>query len=99
MMFTTATNPPTCYASVARYYAKKHERGFHTTVVTDGDYAYTSWYGFYSGGQGAFHRRGTRWCLLVNGGGAMNVDELVHYGVPRPSAERLFAKMRRLQPT
>jgi hypothetical protein len=87
---------PACYASVASYYAMHHERGeFHTTVVTDGDYAYVSWYGHNSGGEGAFHHRGGRWCKLVSAGGAMSVQELVGYGVPRANAERLFAKMRR----
>ena len=99
MILTTATTPPACYATVARYYATHHERGeFHTTIVTDGGYAYASWYGTHSGGQGAFHRRGARWCLLVNGGGAMDVRTLIEYGVPRPNAERLFAKMQRRLP-
>jgi hypothetical protein len=96
MILTAAANPPACYASIARYYAIHHERGeFHTMVVTDGDYAYVSWYGFHSGGEGAFQRRGTRWCRLTSGGGAMNVADLVEYGVPRANAERLFAKMQR----
>jgi hypothetical protein len=99
MILTTATNPPTCYASVARYYQLHHERGaFHTTVVKDSDYAYVSWYGLHSGGEGAFHRRGARWCVLVSTGGAMSVRDLVMYGVPQPVAERLYAKMQRQRP-
>ncbi|HWT07110.1 MAG TPA: hypothetical protein VN224_15200 [Xanthomonadales bacterium] len=99
MILTTATNLPACYASIAGYYALNRERGeFHTTVVTDGDYAYVSWYGFHSGGEGAFQRRGARWCRLVNTGGAMSVADLIHYGVPRANAERLFAKLQRRRP-
>jgi hypothetical protein len=99
MIFISPATPPACYATVAQYYAIHHERGeFHTTVVTDGDYAYVSWYGVHSGGEGAFQRRGARWCKLVSGGGAMNVADLVQYGVPRPTAERLFAKMQRRRP-
>jgi hypothetical protein len=100
MILAAAPPPlPACYASIARYYALHHERGeFHTTVVKDGDYAYVSWYGFHSGGEGAFQRRGARWCKLVSGGGAMNVGDLVQYGVPRPTAERLYAKMQRRRP-
>ena len=98
MMLTTAP-PPACYASVASFYAANRERGpFHTTVVTEGNYAYASWYGLHSGGEGAFQRRAGRWCKLVNGGGAMNVQELAASGVPRATAERLFAKMRAKRP-
>lgn len=99
MILTTAAAPPACYASVASYYTSHHERGeFHTMVVTDGDYAYVSWYGFHSGGEGAFQHRGGRWCKLVSGGGAMNVQDLVQFGVPRATAERLYAKMQRRRP-
>jgi hypothetical protein len=99
MILTTASAPPACYASVASYYKSHHERGpFHTTVVTDSDYAFVSWYGTHSGGQGAFRHRGSRWCLLFSSGGTFSVDEMVGYGVPRPVAERLTAKMQRLQP-
>ena len=67
-------------------------------VVTDGPYAYTSWYdkaGGGSGGEGLFQRRGERWCKIVNGGGSMRRDEIEHYGVPPAIARRLFEKMRR----
>ena len=96
-MIATAP-PPACFSTIASYYATHRETGpFHTTIVTDDDYALVSWYGTHAGGQGAFRRRHRRWCVLVNSGGAFNVDELVRYGVPRSHAERLFAKMQRQQ--
>jgi hypothetical protein len=96
MIFTVAMTPPACYGSVSQYYVDHRERGpFHTTILYDGDYALVQWSGTHSGGQGAFRRRGGRWCVLVNGGGAMNAGELARYGVPRANAMRLLARMRR----
>ncbi|MBV8300201.1 MAG: hypothetical protein JO083_11725 [Candidatus Eremiobacteraeota bacterium] len=98
MMLAAAATPPACHASIAAYYAPDRKRpGFHTVVVTDDDYALVGWYDEHSGGQGAFRRRHRRWCVLVNSGGAFRADELVRYGVPRPHAERLLAKMQRLR--
>ncbi len=88
------TPPHACFSSVASYYVTHRERGpFHTTVLTDAGYAFASWYGVHSGGEGIFQRRAERWCVLVNTGGALNVDEMVRYGVPRPTAQRLFDRM------
>ena len=90
-------SPPKCYATIAAFYAVNRERGpFRTSVLLDGDYAFVAWRGTHSGGEGTFHRRAGRWCVLINGGGALNLDELGRYGVPRPNVERLYAKMQRL---
>ncbi|GAC1659691.1 MAG: hypothetical protein NVS4B13_05290 [Candidatus Elarobacter sp.] len=89
--------PPSCYRSIPAYYATHRERGpFRTKLFTDGDYALVEWTGGHAGGQGAFRRRGGRWCVLTNGGGAFSIDDLVQYGVPRANAQRLFARSQRL---
>ena len=96
MILAAAATQLPCYAQIASYYRAHHERGpFHTKVFTDGDYALVSWYGTHSGGEGLFRRRGAQWCLLVNGGGALDVDESVRYGVPRATAKRLIARRQR----
>ncbi|MDB5043774.1 MAG: hypothetical protein JWN27_4500 [Candidatus Eremiobacteraeota bacterium] len=96
-MTLAMTTPPACYATVDAYYVTHRERGpFHTDLVVDGRYAMAAWHGTHSGGEGAFERRSGRWCVLTNGGGALNVDELVRFGVPRPNAERLSAKLERV---
>jgi hypothetical protein len=97
-MMVAAATPPACYSSIAAYYAPDRKRpSFHFVVVTDDDYAMADWYDEHSGGEGAFRRQHRRWCVLVNGGGAFSADELIRYGVPRGHAERLLAKLRRLQ--
>ena len=94
-----AATPPACYAKISAYYATNHEVGpFYTQVVTDGAYAFVNWHGTQSGGVGIFRHSGGRWCVVTNGGGWINVDEMVHYGVPRATAQRLYAKMKRVHP-
>ncbi len=97
MIAIAMTPPHACYSTIANYYAINRERGpFHTTILTDGDYAFVSWYGVHSGGEGMFRRRAGRWCVLSNSGGAYNVDEMVHAGMPRPTAQRLFDRMQKV---
>jgi len=94
-MLALAT-PPECHATIGGYYALHREIGpFHFRAVTDGDFAYTAWWGTHSGGEGIFRHRSGRWCAIVSGGGALGVDGMVEYGVPRATAQRLSAKMKR----
>ena len=98
MIIAAAAAPPACYAAPRAFYAGHLRKDAEIIVVTDGPYAYTSWYdkgGGGSGGEGLFQRRGERWCKVVNGGGAMSRAEIEHYGVPPAIARRLFEKMRR----
>ena len=97
MIHTTPPAPHACYRSIPAYYATNpHERiGFHTKVYTEGAYALVYWYGVHTGGETLFRRRGTQWCRLTGGGGAMNANWLVKYGVPRATAGRLIARLER----
>jgi hypothetical protein len=94
-MLALAT-PPECHATIGGYYALHREIGpFHFRAVTGGDFAYTTWWSTHGGGEGVFRHRSGRWCAIVSGGGALGVDGMVEYGVPRATAQRLSAKMKR----
>jgi hypothetical protein len=97
MMLVTAT-PPACHASVNAFYADPNNRetsGVHIHVYVVDDYAYVTWYGANTAGEGAFQHRYGRWCKIVNGGGMMGVKGMVDFGVPRATAVKLYAKMKR----
>jgi hypothetical protein len=51
-------------------------------VVVSGDWAMGEWYGA-GGGQSLYRKRDSRWYLVESGGGAMGVDYMRKYGVPR----------------
>lgn len=51
-------------------------------VVVSEDWAIGEWYGA-GGGQSLYQRRADRWHLVETGGGAMGVDYMRKYGVPR----------------
>ncbi len=43
-MIVAMTPPPACYATVKSFYAARYRKDTQIIVVTDGTYAYTSWY-------------------------------------------------------
>ena len=99
-MTLATTVPPAepCYVTIRDGYTTGFYAGDHVKVraiVRDGRFAYVSWSGIMSGGQTIFRVRNGRWCKVGNGGGEMNVDDLVNYGVPRATAKRLYARMQR----
>ena len=51
-------------------------------VVVSGDWALGHWYGA-GGGEALYRKREGRWALITRGGGAMGVDEMRRFGVPR----------------
>ncbi len=51
-------------------------------VVVSGNWAIGEWYGA-GGGETLFRRRDGRWSRTTGGGGAMGVQEMREYGVPR----------------
>ena len=51
-------------------------------VVVSGNYALGNWYGA-GGGQSLFRKADHRWRLMKEGGGAMGVDLMQKYGVPK----------------
>ena len=51
-------------------------------VAVSGNWALGEWYGA-GGGQSLYHKRARRWTLVTDGGGAMGVEEMREYGVPR----------------
>jgi hypothetical protein len=51
-------------------------------VVASGNWALGSWYGA-GGGEDLFSKHAGRWKLVAGGGGAMGVDVMREYGVPR----------------
>lgn len=53
-------------------------------VVVYGSWAMGEWYGA-GGGESLYHEREGRWQLVESGGGAMGVDYMRKYGVPRPA--------------
>lgn len=90
--------PPACYAAVAAFYAlpSHRERGpFRYRVFVDGDWALATWSGTHGGGEGIFRRRNRRWCVVVNGGGALRPSEMTQYGMPPATVNRIVAKMNR----
>jgi hypothetical protein len=65
-----------------------------TALRRDGAYAYVGWVvGENGGGQAVLVRDDAGWCVLASGGGAMNVQDMIRYGVPRETAHRLYAAM------
>lgn len=51
-------------------------------VVVSGDWAMGEWYGA-GGGESLYEKRRGRWHLVESGGGAMGVDYMRKYGVPK----------------
>lgn len=95
-----AMTPPAapCYVAIEDDYRSGFYAGDHVRVraiVREGHFAYVAWRGIISGGQSVFRSRNGRWCKIGNGGGVMNVDDLVRYGVPLATARRLYARMQR----
>jgi hypothetical protein len=61
-----------------------------TGLRVDGRYAYASWARAGGDGEAAFVHTDAGWCVLISGGGVMDVRTLVESGVPRDVAVRLF---------
>jgi hypothetical protein len=66
-----------------------------TALHRDGAYAYVNWREGEMGGQAVLVRDDAGWCVLGAGGGAMDEQILIGYGVPRATAHRLYAAMRK----
>lgn len=62
---------------------RKIMRGpFVPYVIVAGNWAVGEWYGG-GGGESLYQRRNGTWELVTSGGGAMGVEQMRHYGVPR----------------
>lgn len=62
------------------------------TIAVAAPYALVDWVTLHSGGQSLYRKKGASWARIATGGGAMDVHDLVHYGVPRAIAAQLVAR-------
>lgn len=62
------------------------------TITVAAPYALVEWVTLHSGGQSLYRKKGASWARIASGGGAMDVRDLVRYGVPRAIAEQLVMR-------
>ena len=93
MIAAAQATPPACYADIRAYYQREFIDGpVRVRVSRAHGYALASWTTRHMGGEGVFRQAGTRWCKIVSGGGALDENGLVRYGVPRDVAQQLMAQ-------
>ena len=91
MNAAAAATPPACYADIRTFYQNDlRDSTLRVYVSKAHGYALAWWSTRYGGGQGIFRRSGERWCKVVSGGGALDENGLVSYGVPRDVARQLM---------
>ena len=94
MTAAAQATPPACYADVRSYYAGRAADGkLRLHVFTAHGYAIVPWSTRHTGGEGIFRLRNGKWCLIADGGGIVDDNGLVSYGVPRDVAQQLMAQL------
>ena len=86
--------PPACYADIRAYYQNQLlDSKLRVHVYQAHGYAVAAWSTRHTAGEGVFRRAGNAWCKIVSGGGVLDENGLVRYGVPRDVAQQLVAQV------